>query len=82
MLGNRKREGRCSNAAVQRAVLALALETHPRWSAMKDLRREIGCGGVTHHAIRDLIAIGLIERKSATVRPTPAAAHFEQLRLP
>jgi hypothetical protein len=77
-----KRRGPCSIEAVQRAVLALTLESHPRWTPMKDLRREIGCGGVTHHAIRDLIAIGLIERKSATVRPTPAAAHFERLKLP
>lgn len=82
MQANRKGAAPCRPESVQRAVLALTLEKHPRWTPMKDLRREIGCGGVTHHAIRDLIAIGLIERRGATVRPTPAAAHFERLKLP
>jgi hypothetical protein len=63
-------------------VLALALETHPRWSVMREMRREIGCGGVVHHAVRDLVAVGLIERREGQIRPTAAAAHFERLKLP
>lgn len=82
MQSNRRRRGPCSPESVQRAVLALTLEAHPRWSNVKKLRREMGCGGVVHHATRDLIAIGLIEYRQGTIRPTPAAVHFEQLRLP
>lgn len=62
--------------------MALTLETYPRWVAKRDLHRQIGCGGVVHHAIRDLVTAGLIERKGASIRPTPAIAHFERLKLP
>jgi hypothetical protein len=63
-------------------VLVVALHAYPRWSSMRDLRQEIGCGGVVHHAVRDLVEVGLIERREGQIRPTPAAAHFEQLKLP
>ena len=82
MQANRRRRGHCSHAAVQRAVLALTLEASPNWTRMGALRRDLGCGGVVHHAIRDLIAVGLIEREGASIRPTQAAVLFERLELP
>lgn len=79
---NPRRRGLCSVVAVQRAVMALTLATHPHWSTMRELRREIGCGGVVHHAVRELIEIGLIERRGGSIRPTRTAARLEQLKLP
>ena len=79
---NRRHDGPCRPESVQRAVLAITLATYPRWRPMSEMKLEIGCGGVVHHAVRDLIAIGLIEREGAAIRPTPAAAHFERLKLP
>lgn len=83
MQANRKRpRSLCTVKSVQRAVLALTLSSYPHWRTTRELRREIGCGGVVHHAVRELIEIGLIERREASIRPTPAAAHFERLKLP
>lgn len=82
MHSDRRRQGRCRPESVQRVVLVLTLASYPHWSAMRALKLAIGCGGVTHHAIRELVAIGLMEREGGSVRPTPAAAHFERLKLP
>jgi predicted DNA-binding ArsR family transcriptional regulator len=77
---NRRR--RCADSDVQRAVMALTLAVYPQWRTTRELRREIGCGGVVKRAVRDLIAIGLLERRTISIRPTEAAAHLERLQLP
>lgn len=79
---NRRRQVLCRPESVARAVLAITLATHPRWRPIKELKGEIRCGGVVHHAIRELIAVGLMEREGSAIRPTEAAAHFEALKLP
>ncbi len=82
MQANRRRQVLCKPESVQRAVLAITLATYPRWRPIKELRLEIRCGGVINHALRELIAVGLMERDGSAVRPTLAAARFDALRLP
>jgi hypothetical protein len=87
MQGNRRRRDPCADSSVQRAVMALALASYPRWSTTHELKREIPCGSAVTKAIHALIEIGLLERCKApppktSVRPTEAAAHLERLRLP
>jgi hypothetical protein len=72
----------CTDAAVQRAVLALALAMYPHWRTIPELTREIHCGDAVERACRDLVGIGLLECRGVSIRPTAAAAHFERLELP
>ena len=71
-----------SDRGVQRAVLALALEAHPKSLTIPELAREIDAGVAVERACRDLVAIGLLECWGVSVRPTVAAAHFQRLDLP
>lgn len=82
MQANRMRRSRCTELAVQRAVMALALAVYPHWRTGRELSREIPCGRLVREAIGSLIAIGLLERRGTSVRPTEAAAHLERLKLP
>jgi hypothetical protein len=84
MQANRMPRGLCADTAVQRAVMALCLATYPHWRTIPELAREIDCGegDVVERACRDLVSIGLLECRGISIRPTPAAAHFERLELP
>lgn len=62
--------------AVQRAVLGLLLEAHPKSLTIPTVAREIGGGGV-ERAVCDLLGVGLLE-----VRASAAALRFERLELP
>ena len=67
---------------LQRAVMALTLEVYPHWRTIPELAREIGASGALTRAILDLIKLGLLENYGSAVRPTPAIAHMERLKLP
>jgi hypothetical protein len=71
-----------TGAAVQRAVLSLVLDAHPKPLTIPDLSREIDAGDATERACRDLVGVGLLECQGISVRPTAAAVHFEALELP
>lgn len=77
-----KWRNRCAESDVQRAVMALTLAVYPQWRTTRELRREIGCGRVVTRAVRNLIALGLLERHTTSIRSTEAAAHLERLELP
>ncbi len=68
--------------SIQRAVLSLALETHPKPLAIPDLAREIDQGDAVERAVRDLVGVGLLDCGGVSIRPTAAAIHFERLELP
>jgi hypothetical protein len=68
--------------SIQRAVLSLALEAHPKSVAIPDLAREISQGDAVERAVRDLVGVGLLECGGVSIRPSAAALHFERLELP
>jgi hypothetical protein len=65
----------------QRAVLALALDAHPKPLTIPTLVREIDAGDAVEVAIRDLVGVGLLECSGITVKPTAAALRFDSLEL-
>lgn len=69
-------------SAVQRAVLSLALEAHPKPLTIPDLAAEIDRGDAVERACRDLVCVGLLDCEGVTIRPSAAALHFERLELP
>ncbi len=73
--------GTQSEVAVQRAVLSLVLATHPKSLTIPDVAREIDEGDATERAVRDLVSVGLLDCGGISVKPTPAAVHFDQLGL-
>lgn len=70
------------DCGVQRAVLSLALDAHPKSLTIPDLAREIDEGEAVERAVRDLVGVGLLECSGTTVRPTAAALQFDSLELP
>jgi chromosome segregation and condensation protein ScpB len=64
----------------QRAVLGLVLYEDPDPMTVGDLRREVG--EETEQAVAELVAVGLLADDGEVVRATPAAVHFDALRLP
>lgn len=73
--------GNRTEAATQRAVLSLALDAHPNPVTIPDLARQIDEGDAAEVAIRDLVAVGLLDCGGISVRPTAAALHFDALEL-
>ena len=71
-----------TEAATQRAVLALVLDAYPKSLTIPDLAREIDAGDAVERACRDLVGVGLLECSGITVRPSIAAVHFDSLDLP
>jgi len=71
-----------SDRGVQRAVLALALEAHPKSLTIPELAAQIGQSDAVERAVRDLVGVGLLEHDGASVRPSAAALHFDRLELP
>lgn len=67
---------------IQRAVLSLALDAHPKSLTIPDLAREIGKGDAIERAVRELVGVGLLDCQGVTIRPSAAALHFERLELP
>jgi hypothetical protein len=65
--------------SVQRAVLSLALDAHPKSLTIPRLAREIDRGDAVERAVRDLVGVGLLECRGISVEPTPAALHFDAL---
>lgn len=68
--------------SIQRAVLGLALEAHPKSLAIPDLAREIDQGDAVERAVRDLVGFGLLECRGVSIRPSAAALRFHRLELP
>jgi hypothetical protein len=67
---------------VQRAVLGLVLAVQPHCRTVPELAREIDPGDAVEPAVEALVAVGLLERRGVSLRPTPAAVHFYRLDLP
>ena len=67
---------------VERAVLGLVLDSHPKQLTIPALAREIGQRDAVERAVSALVGVGLLERQGASVRPTRAAIHFDRLDLP
>ena len=74
--------GTPSGVETQRAVLALVLAAHPNPLTIPGLAREIDEGDAVEVAIRDLVAVGLLECGGVTVRPSEPALYFDRLELP
>jgi hypothetical protein len=65
----------------QRAVLSLVLAQHPAQLTIYEIAREVAAaeGDGPERAIRDLVGVGLLRCRGATVLPTQAALHFDRL---
>lgn len=66
----------------QRAILALALDAHPKSLTIPDLARQLSGQDAIERAVAELIGIGLIERDGDSIRASAAAVHFDRLELP
>jgi len=64
------------NEAVQRAVVGLVLDAHPKSLTIPELANEIDGA---EEAIRELVGVGLLEH---SIRASAAALRFERLELP
>lgn len=66
---------------VERAVLGLVLNTHPKSLTIPEVVRQIG-GDAVESAVRDLVSVGLLECQGDSIQPTAAALRFDRLELP
>ncbi|HET7485480.1 MAG TPA: hypothetical protein VFJ64_08915 [Solirubrobacterales bacterium] len=66
---------------IQRAILALALEAHPKSLTIPDLARELGAQEV-ESAVAALATAGLLSRDGGAINASAAALYFERLELP
>ena len=57
--------------SVQRAVLSLALEAHPKSLAIPDLALEFDQGDAVERAVRDLVGVGLSNAAGSRSAPAP-----------
>jgi hypothetical protein len=72
------------DAAIESAVLQLALALHPAPLTLEELARELGVDGpadrdAMERAVRDLGGAGLLHRRADIVMPTRAALRFDEL---
>jgi hypothetical protein len=72
------------DAAIESAVLQLALALHPASLTVEELAREMGADGgaerdALERAVRDLSGAGLLRRRAGVVTPTRAALRFDEL---
>ncbi len=65
--------------AIQRAILALVFAGFPALRTMPELNREMGDEGIVEQAVSGLEDYGLIERRGASLMPTPPALHCHRL---
>lgn len=68
-----------NDESVQRAVLSLVLDAHPKSLTIPQLAREIDQDDAVERAVRDLVGVGLLDCRGISVEPTPAALHFDAL---
>jgi len=66
---------------VERAVLGLVLDAHPKSLTIPEVARQIG-GDAVESAVRDLVGVGLLECHRGSIQPTAAALRFDRLELP
>jgi len=69
------------DASAQRAVQAFVLDQHPATLTICEIAREFSDqeGDEVERAIRDLVGAGLLRCEGASVLPTRAALHANQL---
>lgn len=74
------------DAAIESALLQQVLALHPTAITIAELKRELigdegsfSCDDAVERAVRDLAAVGLLQRSNAFVLPTRAALRFDQL---
>ncbi len=67
--------------SVERAVLGLVLDAHPKSLTIPEIARRIG-GDAVESAVRDLVGVGLLECQGDSIQPTAAALRFGALELP
>jgi hypothetical protein len=79
MQAKRTAHGAREDETLQRAILALVLEIHPRYRTIPELGREIGNLGAVRGAIAGLVGYGLIVLHGNTLLATPAAYHCHRL---
>lgn len=70
-----------SDRGVQRAVLAIVLEAHPKSLTIPSVVRDFE-PGEAEQAIRELVGAGLLVCSGLTVGLSPALAYFDGLELP
>ena len=68
--------------SVQRAVLSLVLEAHPKSLTIPKLALEFDQGDAVERAVRDLVGAGLLECNGISVEPTAVALRHDRLELP
>jgi hypothetical protein len=64
---------------IQKAILALVFAGFPVLRTMPELNREMGDEEIVGQAVSGLEDYGLIERRGASLMPTPAALHCHRL---
>jgi superfamily II helicase len=79
MQAKRIRQKPSEGERAQRAILALALATHPHHRTMLEVSREIGNKEVVERAVRRLSDYGLIRLHGQTLLVTDAAYHCHRL---
>ena len=71
-----------SDRGMQRAVLALALEAHPKSLTIPELTAQIDQRNTVERAVHDLVVVGLLDREGDSIHASDAALHFDRLELP
>ena len=69
------------DAAIESAVLALALAAHPKSLTIPELALEFDQGDAVEHAVVALVGVGLLDCRGISIQPSAAALHFERLGL-
>jgi len=57
------------------------LDAHPKPLTIPELAREVG-GEAAERAVRDLVAVDLLERRGDALSASAALVHFDSLELP
>jgi len=81
MRANRMPRRARGDAAIQRAVLSLALEAAPESLTIPDLSRQFE-EGEAERAVRELVGAGLLTCSGASVSATDVALRHDHLELP
>jgi len=79
MQAKRIRHKPSEDERAQRAILALALASHPHHRTMPEMSREIGNKEAVERAVRRLSDYGLIRLHGQTLLLTDAAYHCHRL---
>jgi hypothetical protein len=79
MQANPRRSTSRGDWATQRAMLALVLAGFPVLRTIPELTREIGDGDAVERAASELVGHGVLERRGATLIPTPTTLRCHHL---